>query len=362
MSYTNGLDKPSDYFDTKLYAGNGSSQSISGLDFQPDWVWIKARTIDFSHSLFDSVRGVQKRLQTNNTEAEGTDTQSVTAFNSDGFSIGNSSSVNENSNNFVVWNWLAGDSNTSVSASGSGNGAINACTYRANTTSGFSIVEYTGRNGDISNNNETKVAHGLGVKPYFVFIKRIDSAEDWVVRGGNSVSDPLTNDYHLKLNTSDARSGSLYIGKSYLDDSTHFLVGNDAKVNQQDATYIAYAFAEKKGFSKMGSYVGNGSTDGTFVYTGFSPSFVIRKRTDSADSWQMHDNKRDTFNVTYHRLLADDSGSEYTSTSNQLDFLSNGFKCRASNGGANGSGGTYIYMCFAENPFVTSTGIPTTAR
>jgi len=345
MSYTNGLDKPTDYFETKLYAGNDTGQSIT-MDFAPDWVWIKDRGGTDPHGSYDSVRGSLKQLRVNLTNAERTLAGSLTSFNSDGFTVGNDDGTNDIGHNFVSWNWLAGGT-----ASSNTNGSITS-TVSANTTSGFSIVSYAG-----TGSNAT-VGHGLGSVPSVIIAKDRDNTD-----GSNwefyHASLGATNRVTLNNTSGSSSSSTAWVTTPT---SSVFSIGTATNVNNSGNDFIAYCFAEKKGFSKFGSYVGNGSSDGSYIHLGFSPSFVIRKRTDSADSWQMHDNKRDTFNVTYHRLLADDSGSEYTSTSNQLDFLSNGFKCRASNGGANGSGGSYIYMAFAESPFVSSGGVPTTAR
>ena len=346
MAYTD-IDRPDLYFNTKLYTGTVSSQSITGVGFQPDWVWIKYRSDIANHHLYDSVRGVQKRLNSNTTNTEATSINNLTSFDSDGFTIGTDNDINESGQTYASWNWLA--SNTTASNT---DGSITS-TVSANTTSGFSIAKYTGTGAN------TSFGHGLGTTPAVYIIKRLTGANGtWLMYHQN-----LGIGYHLGLNNTTAQNANdATFANNTAPDTSKIYLGSWGDLNANGSDFICYSFAEKKGFSKFGSYVGNGSTDGPFIYTGFRPAFVIRKRTDSADSWQMHDNKRDTFNVTYHRLLADDSGSEYTSTSNQLDFLSNGFKCRASNAGANASGGTYIYMCFAENSFVTSTGIPTCAR
>jgi hypothetical protein len=348
MAYTD-IDKPTDYFNTLLYTGDGtSSRALTGLGFQPDMVWTKRRSTSDNHHLFDSVRvvsSVPQRLFPNLNNAEDGNFGSLDSFDSDGFTVGSNVATNSSGETFVAWNWLA--SNTTASNT---DGSITS-TVSANTTSGFSIVSYTGTGANAT------VGHGLGVKPDLIIAKNRTDAVDWYVYHSS-----LGATKNLRLNQTFAELTESAVWDNTEPTTSVISVNNANGTNGSSDNLIFYCMTSKKGFSKFGSYTGNGSTDGTFVYTGFSPSFVIRKRTDSADSWQMHDNKRDTFNVTYHRLLADDSGSEYTSTSNQLDFLSNGFKCRASNGGANGSGGTYIYMCFAENPFVTSTGIPTVAR
>jgi len=364
MAYTD-IDKPSDYFNTILWTGasDTAGRSFTGVGFRPDLVWSKIRDDTYNHNWFDSVRtaGSDKELNSNTTGAEGSgDTDGygfISSFDTDGFtsapgtaSGGRNLEYNQNGNTFVAWNWKAG---TSVSGTTTGSGTGKAYTGSVSTDAGFSIIKYIG-NGTAGH----QIPHHLNSVPKMIILKNITGgSENWFVYHAS-----LGNTKDIHLNTTGA-SATADSWNNTTPTSTVWTMSDQSAINSTDGNdHIAYCFAEKKGFSKFGSYTGNGNADGTFVYTGFSPSFVIRKRTDSADSWQMHDNKRDTFNVTYHRLLADDSGSEYTSTSNQLDFLSNGFKCRASNGGANGSGGSYIYMAFAENPFVTSTGIPTTAR
>ena len=192
----------------------------------------------------------------------------LTAFGSDGFTVGDDAGVNANTGTYVSWNWKAGSSNTSVSASGSGDGYINSATYRANTTSGFSIVQYTGANSQISNTQHTKVTHGLGAKPDMVIIKETGGADDWVVHLGTK------NDTHLHFNSTDGEDGGSYVGYWSASDSTHLKIGNDSKVNNNGDTYIAYLFKNVKGFSKFGSYTGNGNVDGAFVYTGFKPACI----------------------------------------------------------------------------------------
>jgi len=343
MSYTNGLDKPTDYFNTKLYAGTNTPQSITGVGFQPDWTWIKVRNVADNHFIYDSVRGATKFIHSDLTNAEGTLTNGLTSFDSDGFSLGDSGSTNNASNTFVSWNWLA--SNTTASNT---DGSITS-TVSANTTSGFSIVSYTG-----TGSNAT-VGHGLGVIPKMVIVKRRDSAGDWTV-----YNEAIGNTNFLRLNGTLASTSQATYWNNTSPTSSVFTIGSAGDVNTSSGTHIAYCFSEVKGFSKFGSYTGNGSTDGTFVYTGFKPAFVLQKRTDATSNWQIYDNKRDTFNVPDSYLLANESSAEGTATF--FDFVSNGMKARASNNFMNQSGGSYIYMAFAENPFVTSSGIPTTAR
>ena len=351
MAYTT-IDKPTDYFNTKLYTGNGSTQSITGVGFQPDWVWTKNRDNGAEwHTLYDSVRGVYKRLYTNVTNGEESTTQSLTSFDSDGFSLGAYSGSNGNGENIVSWNWLA--SNTTASNT---DGSITS-TVSANTTSGFSIVSYTG-SGSV-----TSFGHGLGVAPSMVIIKNRDDTDNWTVfhLGINSGQGYIyLNSNALAVTGSSRRYRYGDDSDGKLPDSSKVYLGTASDVNQSGEDYIAYCFAEKKGFSKFGSYTGNGSTDGTFVYTGFKPAFVMFKNTETTANWGMIDNKRDDDNVVKARLFPNLSDTE-SSSFDICDFTAQGFKLRTTDSQFNSSH-KIIYMSFSESPFVTSSGIPTTAR
>ena len=344
MAYTN-INKSKEHFNTKLYSGNGTDNTaITGVGFQTDLLWIKERSSTSFHNLQDAVRGAGKQLISNETNAEETSTSKVKSFDSDGFTLGTSGAVNENSQTYASWNWLAngaGASNT--------DGSITS-TVSANTTAGFSIVSYTG-NGSAN----ATVGHGLGVTPSMIIVKNRDNVANWRV-WHQSLSGST---YYLGLNqtTAESSSSTVFNGQS----STTFTIGNDPSVNFNTENIIAYCFAEKQGFSKFGSYTGNGSTDGTFVYTGFKPAFVIQKRTDSTSNWHMFDNKRDVDNVVEKRLWSNLSSAEPSSLAT-LDFLSNGFKWRNNTSGWNGSGTSNIYMAFAEAPLVGSNNVPATAR
>jgi len=342
------IDKPSDYFNTVLYTGDGTSgRNITGVGFQPDWVWIKNRDNGARyHTLNDSVRGVNKQLFSNRTNAEETDTEQLQAFISDGFTVGNNANTNENTSGFVSWSWLAGGT-----ASSNTDGSITS-SVSANTTSGFSIGTYNGTGAD------NTVGHGLGVAPDMIIVKCKSTAHDWVVYHSALGSGKI-----LTLNATTASQSAT--GWQNTDPtSTVFSIDNAANsLNQSGQSFVFYAMASKQGYSKFGSYTGNGNSDGTFVYTGFCPAFLIRKRTDSAVAWYLHDNKRDGYNVTQKWFSPNDSDAESTTQVElRVDFLSNGFKMRDPSGAANASGGNYIYMAFAENPFVSSTGVPATAR
>tara|TARA_R110002050_G_scaffold152209_1_gene279624 strand:- start:1713 stop:2768 length:1056 start_codon:yes stop_codon:yes gene_type:complete len=351
MAYT-VIDNPKEYFNTVLYTGNGStSHAISNVGFSPNWVWVKERGGANSHMLCDTVRSATNVLFSNLTNAEDTgDAGSITAFGSDGFTVGNSGNVNANNDTYVGWNWKAGTSFTN-DASATGVGSIDSA-GSVSTDAGFSIVSWTGTgsNGTIS--------HRLGSVPKMIIIKDRSNTRNWQV-------------YHVGYGNSG--SGQLNLNAAFSGDgmfqstdptSTVFSVGTSVNANASGANIIAYCFAEVKGYSKFGSYVGNGSaTNGTFVYLGFRPAFVLWKRTqDSGYDWDIYDTARDTHNVAFKELLANGNGAESDGTTLSLDILSNGFKLRTNNNNGNASGKTYIYMAFAENPFVTSTGIPATAR
>jgi hypothetical protein len=352
MAYTD-IDKPSDYFNTKLYTGNGSTQSITGVGFQPDWVWQKTRNYDYSHTLADVVRGASLNIFTNNTLGDQTVSNGLTSFDSDGFSVGadlgwNASASDRNSK--VAWNWKAGGS-----ASSNSNGSITS-SVSASTDSGFSIVSFTG-----DGSTSATIGHGLGQTPELIIQTRRDSSTlgDWQV-AVKDVGVAYIN-FANAFGTSYGSNGRLnYTGMT----STTYNFGTTSNVdavNTSSATYITYCFASKKGFSKIGSYTGNGNADGTFVYTGFKPAFVMFKRTDSTSNWTMLDTKRSPHNLMKKELYANHPNVE-AENGRDIDCLSNGIKIRSSSTEINASGGTYIYMAFAESSFVTSTGIPTTAR
>ena len=354
--------QPSDYFNTKLWSGDDTSpRSLTGIGFQPDWTIIKKRSTAGSHVVFDAVRtaGSTKGLATNSTAQEGlTATEGTTAvygyvssFDSDGFTVtagtgagANSDAyVNNTSDNYVAWNWKANGAGVSNT-----DGSITS-TVSANTTSGFSIVKWTG-----SGANAT-IGHGLGVAPKVVIIKNTSSAENWVV-GHSSIG--FTN--FLQLNTTAVEATASNRFNDTAPTSSVFSVGTETQVNKGGDNMIAYVFAEKKGFSKMGLYNGNSSTDGTFVFTGFKPSFVLLKGKGALENWSILDNKRNTFNVMDKYLDPNSTNAE--GTADIWDFTSNGFKMRNTFSGYNASGQGYIYMAFAEEPLVSSNDIPATAR
>jgi hypothetical protein len=347
MAYTT-IDKPTDYFNTVLYTGNGSTQSITGVGFQPDWVWCKSRSQADNHAIFDSVRGGQQQLRSNTTGAELTRTNAISSFDSDGWSMGSQPEMNSNTITYASWNWLAGGT-----ASSNTDGSITS-SVSANTTAGFSIVTYTG-NGV----SGATIGHGLSTTaPKIVLIKKRNASDNWTMLNTNLSS----LNVHLHLTTDGQISDPMF--NNTAPTTSVFTVDADGQVNGNTNTFVAYCFSEVKGYSKFGSYTGNGNADGTFVYTGFKPAWLLIKRSDGGtDNWNLYDNKRLGYNTNYSFLIPNESNAENTTTSTaNLDILSNGFKIRGSTGHTNTSGGTYIYMAFAESPFVNSNGVPNNAR
>jgi len=347
MAYTT-IDNPELYFQTKIYTGNGSTQSITldgSEDMRPDWIWIKNRPSNRGHTLVDSVRGVSKTLESHTNGLEETHTNSITSFDSDGFSLGNRNQTNANSESFVSWNWLAGGS-----ASSNSDGSITS-SVSANTTAGFSIVSYTGTG------SAGTIGHGLGSAPSVIWTKTRSSNEQWFLHFSI-----LGTGSFIKLDTTDA-AGTNTTAFPFNPQASTFGLSTDGATNTSGRTYIAYCFAEKKGYSKFGTYTGNGNSDGTFVFCGFRPAWVMIKRTDTTSDWNIMDNKRAvSVNPNTKELYANSNQAEATGGQTIRDYLSNGFKLRGTSGGTNASGGTYIYMAFAESPFVNSNGVPTNAR
>ena len=340
MAYTN-IDDPSAYFQTKTYTGNSGTLAVTNdgnSDLQPDLLWIKNRTVGYSHALYDSSRGTGKVLRPNGTNAEGTVTNGVTAFGTNGFTVGSAADVNED--NLVAWQWKANGGTTSSNTDGS-----ITSTVQADTDAGFSIVTYTGTG------SAGTIGHGLGVKPDIIIFKRKNGTNNWDFQ--------FKGEARLTLNLTDAQATNVLC--TFTSTTTDLGSVATGEKNANGGTYVAYCFAEKQGYSKFGSYVGNGNANGAFVYTGFKPAFIMCKRTDGGgNSWDMHDSARDPFNPSGRTFYANTDGAELTG--NNVDLLSNGFKQRDTSANRNGSGNTYIYMAFAESPFTTSTGIPTTAR
>ena len=351
MAYTT-IDDPSAHFQTKIYTGNGGSASITNdgnSNLQPDWIWIKRRTnVGSNHQLHDTSRGLSKAMESNSTSAE-YDSVTLTAT-SDGFSMNSSAgSHNQSSNNYVAWQWKAnGGSTTSVSASGT----VLAGTYQANTTAGFSIMTYTGEDDTVNT-----VTHGLGAVPAWIIVKGRGSGRHWRIYHHRNTSAPETD--YLRLNETGATTDDVNYWYDTAPTSSVFSISTANDVNANTETYVAYAFAEVQGYSKFGSYTGNNSTDGPFVYTGFTPAWVMIKRTDGGtNNWPIWDYERGVYNGARAELYANLNNTEATDSA--IDILSNGFKLRNASTEWN-NGTNYIYMAFAKHPFVSSKGVPTTA-
>ena len=345
------INKPSDYFNTVLYTANNGTLNVTGVGFQPDWVWIKGRSYTVHSNMYDVVRGVQKDLLSGSTNAE-TSSGELTSFDSDGFTVVDSATDRANylTNTHVAWNWYTG-----ATASSNTDGSITS-SVSANTTAGFSIVSYTGTGANAT------VGHGLGVAPSMTIHKRLDSTSGWLVyhKGIGATK-------YLQLNATDAEATATFAWNDTEPTSSVISMGTAGGNNSSGGNYIAYCFAEKKGYSKFGTYVGNGSTDGTFIYTGFKPAYVLTKSSsDGTKHWVCWDNKRaNTYNPQNERILTNTNNVAYESDTRAIDFLSNGFKMRdngTDSSSANSSGSTQIYMAFAEQPLVGTNNIPSTGR
>jgi len=336
MAYST-IPKGSLYMNTKLYTGNGNAGNAqTGVGFQPDLVWLKSRTNTEYHNFYDSVRGVTKRLSIPPAGAAQSTISGLTAFGTDGFTLGAADTANQNSQNFVAWNW------------------------KETATAGFDIVSYTG------NGNAGKtVAHNLNAVPKMIIVKRYnDGTASWMVYH-NKLGTTNPSDKYLSLDATAAQDNGGW--NSTMPTSSVFTVSADQRVNASGASYIAYVFAEKQGYSKFGSYTGNGNADGTFIYTGFKPSFVMTKDATSVSNWLIIDNKRNNTTNTGNLIAATLKPNLDSSQggNNEVDFLSNGFKWRGTDSDSNKNNAGFIYMAFAENPFVATSGttaVPVTAR
>ena len=347
------IDKPTDYFNTKLYTGTGSSNALTGVGFQPDFTWIKSRSAATHNNLYDSVRGATKEIYSNLANSEDTDAQSLKSFDTDGFTVGTGTDQNNNGATYVAWNWKAG---TSVSGTTTGAGTNKSYTGSVNTTSGISIIRYQG-NGT----NGHTIPHHLGVTPTVMMVKRLTGASsnwsnyqsDFWVSGGNQ---------YIDLNRTAAAAADTVMWYNTQPTSSVFTVGTNERVNYNNDYFINYLFTPIQGYSSFGKYIGtNGGADGPFIYTGFKPAFVLIKDALAANAWNIRDDKRNTYNPATNFLVPDSEAAEVTA-GEAVDILSNGFKIKANGGKVQDSGNTYIYMAFAENPFVTSTGVPACAR
>ena len=356
MAYTT-IDDPTLHFRVKAYSGTGSAASvtfdITDTSMQPDMVWIKNRSTTGNHGIWDAIRGATKQIYPNVTYGESTAANSMTAFNSNGFSVGSDGDQNGSGNDLVAWCWKANGTGSSDT-----NGTINTAATSANTTAGFSIVSYTGN----ASSSQT-VGHGLGAVPHWIISKNRDNTStnynDWIIYHHKNAT---ANDKKLKLNTNDAVSTTNEWGDTDPTSTVYSVhTSGDGATNDGTDKIVSYVWTGIKGYSKFGTYQGNGNTNGTFVYTGFRPAFLMIKRTvGNTGSWVIHDNKRDPINIAKNNVDADNDSAQ--ASLDRLDILSNGFKSRSTLGFNNEDGHTYVYMAFAESPFVNSNGVPTNAR
>ena len=331
MAYTT-INKSSDYFNTKLYSGTGSSNAVTGVGFQPDWVWVKNRTGTNNHRMANAVSG-SSEVHSSNITNVGADSSYFSSFNSDGFTIGTAADTNVNGGSFASWNWKEG------------------------VNSGFDIVAYTG------NGSARTISHSLNKIPTMIMIKDLSAATDWTIYHVG-----VGNTKRLVLNSTQAQEDDASFFNDTTPTSSVFSVGSSSGVNLTGRNYIAYVFTDIVGYSKLGSYTGNGNTDGAFIYTGFAPKYIMVKDTTSVRNWHVFDTERDGYGKKNHDLKPNLSSAELSVDGvHWYDYLSNGFKVRMPTSNAdysdiNASGNKYIYMAFAEAPLVGSNNVPATAR
>ena len=329
MAVYTTIDDPTLFFRVKAYSGTGSAASITfditDTSMEPNMVWIKNRSTTGNHGIWDSVRGATKQIYPNVNYSESTAANSMTAFNSNGFSVGSDGDQNGSGNSLVAWCW------------------------KESADAGFDIVSYTG------NGSNRTISHSLSAVPEMIIHKNRSAAGNWRVYHKG-----IGNTHVMNLDDNTAKYDDATMFQDTSPTSSVWSLGTDTALNNNTNSFIAYLFTSKQGFSKFGSYKGNASTDGTMVWTGFRPAYVIQKVTDTTSDWNVYDNKRNTFNPHDKLFYADTSAAEVTHTS--MDFLSNGFKLKSTDGALNGSGNNYIFMAFAEAPFVNSKGVPCNAR
>ena len=382
MAYTT-IDDPSEYFHIQLYTGNASddrdiTNDANAGDFKPDWLWIKERTSTSSHQLVDSNRGARYAALSDSTNAEDDDQNRVQAFNTDGFQVGSASTVNENSQTYVAWQWKANGG--SASASGSESGLNAAYSRQTNSTAGFSIITYTGL-GTSGSGSSPVVPHGLGAKPDMLWIKnRSSNSTDWAL-WWNAENSAATNVFQgFDTGAHGGSGGAAHFG-DVAPDATNVSLGATPgsgdtasnRTNTDGDNYVMYAFNSVKGYSKFGQYIGNGNADGPYIHLGFKPRFIMIKGVERTSSWFLIDSVRDinslgaantdgSADAQHQQLFAEANDAESTYNSTAGDFLANGYKLRATSASTNTNGEDYAYIAFAEHPFVSSEGTPTTAR
>jgi len=328
----------SEYFNTVLYSGNSGTQDITTVGFQSDWVWNKRRDGTASHVIYDSVRGTGNEINSNNNAAEATGVSGVTAFLSNGYSLGNNGNINDSGETYASWNWLAG---TAVSGATTGSGTAKTYTGSVNTKSGFSIIKYVGNGTSGHTIPHNLTVDGVATTPTMIIVKRLDNDGGWRVQHKD-----VAATHYLALDTDAAKANLDTIFNDTAFNSTVFTVGSAASINSNDADYIAYCFTDIDQYCKAGAYSGNGNADGTYIHLGFRPAIILTKRTDNTSNWNLLDSTRSTFNVMQDRIKA--NGVDAEGTHREVDFLSNGFKWRES--GSDVNNGSYIFLAFAEQP------------
>ena len=354
MAVYTTIDDPSVFFQAELYTGTGSSNAVTldgATNLSPAILWIHNRSSAEGPDIYDVIRGVTSRMRTNGNGVESDQSaNSVSAIGTDGFTVLTNSSVNTDGDLYVAYCWKAG----TTSGIGTSGQNITPSGYSINTTSKIGIYAYTGNGTD-----DSQINHGLGVTPNFMIVKSRSLDNNWTVFHRKNTSAPETD--YLVLNTTIATADTDTVWSDQLPDTTDFTLGSGSGVNTSGATYVAYLFADVQGYSKFGGYTGNGNADGTFVYTGFRPAFLMIKRTATAENWHIYDSEREGYNQANDYLRANSNSSE-DGSDGHLDILSNGFKSRHTDVGINASGDNYVYAAFAEAPFVNSEGVPCNAR
>jgi len=345
------IDDPEAHFQVNTYTGDGNDNRDLVLpgdtDMQPDMIWTKNRDTTDPHTIVDAVRGGGETIYPNDSGGEDTHGLGLTAFNSDGYRVRTGANWNTNTEDYVAWCWKANGSGSSDT-----NGTINSTATSANTTAGFSIVTYTG-----DGNAGATIGHGLGAVPDLMINKSRSDADNWT-----TFHNTLGNGKFLKLDTSAAVTTETTIWNDTSPTSTVFSVGSHDRVNESGDSFVTYLWTGIQGFSKFGSYVANNSVDGPMIWLGFKPAYLMIKEHNNSEAWIVWDNKRDPHNEVQKTLVPNNTNAEDTSSTNDdIDFLSNGFKIRCTSY-INNSGGEYIYIAFAEAPFVNSEGVPCNAR
>ena len=343
------IDKPNLHFATTLYTGNGSTNRAVTVGFQPDWIWCKERSQTESNMLHDVHMNAGDYIRSNTADGLSNSGEMFKSITATGFTVGTRGEVNENSQTYVNWSWKGGGTPSA------NNVGATASSVSANTTSGFSVVKFTGTG------SATTIGHGLGATPEVIIIKNeSNSNANWMFFARSMIAPGATNKEFFRLNADTGLQANGSATTFTSTSNTTFGVGTDSYVNGSGNNMKAFVFAEKKGFSSFGRYVGNGNAKGPFIYTGFKPAWVLQKQQATRD-WTLADNRRaNSFNEISARLNPNTSNSE--GANNQIDFYSNGFKCRGSESNSNESGGTYLYFAFAENPLVGSNNVPGLAR